>query len=178
MKEVVILENCKYVFLGVVVLWAVITDLKYEKITNNIIIAGLIGVLVNLLLNFSIQKAVFSGAGILFPILCLFPLFYFHMFGAGDIKLLAVTGGLLGCRGVLFCLIVSIFAAAVISVYKMCRYQLFQERFAYFSHYMKIYLKTRKRVPYYNSDLSGYAKLHFSVPVAISVAVYFLAIWG
>ena len=66
MKEVVILENCKYVFLGVVVLWAVITDLKYEKITNNIIIAGLIGVLVNLLLNFSIQKAVFSGAGISF----------------------------------------------------------------------------------------------------------------
>lgn len=177
-KEVMNLDICKYVFLGMVLLMAVLSDLRSEKINNSIIIFGIIGGLCNVFYKFSLQQVIYSVTGMFIPIIILFPLFYFHMFGAGDIKLLAVVGGLLGYKGVLFCIIVSIFTGAFISVFKMCKYQLFRERFAYFSQYMKIYFLTGKRIPYFDSSLSENAKVHFSIPILISVAGYFMTRWG
>lgn len=157
---------------------AVLSDLKSDKIVNNIIVLGFIGIFLNLMYECSLQVFISAMAGILFPTICLFPLFYFHMFGAGDIKLLAVAGGLLGLKGVLFCIVVSIFTGALFSVFKLCKYQLFRERFAYFSHYIKMYLQIRKRIPYYDDSLSKKARVHFSVPIAISVAGYYFVVWG
>ncbi len=178
LKEVMNLDICKYILLCIVLLLSVLSDLRSEKINNSVIILGIIGGMCNILFDFSLQKIIITCIGIFIPIILLFPLFYFRMFGAGDIKLLAVIGGLLSYKAVIFCIIVSFFTGAFISIYKMCKYQLFRERFAYFSHYMKIYLHTRERIPYYDSSLSKDAKVHFSIPITISVVVYYMAVWG
>lgn len=166
-----------YFYLGVVLVIAVYTDVKYEKIYNGLIAVGFMGIIIKLVVDFSWQHLYYTMAGVVLPVVCLFPLFYFRMMGAGDIKLLAVIGGFLEFKGILNCLILSVFIGAVIAVYKMYRHNLFHERFAYFSYYMKNYLKTKDTVPYY-SNLSGNAKIHFAIPVGIAVAIHYVCVWG
>ena len=101
------------------------------------------------------------GFGLCIPVICLLPLFYFHMLGAGDIKLLAVTGAFLGWKSLVVCFMGALFVGGIISVYKMCRYHIFQKRFAYFSHYMKMYLKTGCVKPYYDSSLEAWCESSF-----------------
>ena len=152
---------------------AVWLDLKSEKINNQLICLGIAGIILKVFLCFGYEQIIESSLGFFIPIVSLFILFYFHMLGAGDIKLLAVAGGFLGIEGSLFCIVVTFLVGAVYAFAKMCIYQLFTERFAYFFHYMKTIFYTKKRVPYY--DLSQEQKtirLHFSIPIAIRVAMY------
>ena len=127
---------------------AVLLDLYCDRISNFTILMGFVGVLFKLVLEivkngFDLQHILFVFAGCLLPLVCLFPLFYFHMMGAGDIKLLMVAGGFIGIKVIPYCIFLSFVIGAVISLYKMIKYHLFQERFAYFSYYMKNYLKTK-----------------------------------
>lgn len=130
----------------------------------------------DLFIHFSLSKFIYVGFGLCIPVICLLPLFYFHMLGAGDIKLLAVTGAFLGWKSLVVCFMGALFVGGIISVYKMCRYHIFQKRFAYFSHYMKMYLKTGCVKPYYDSSLEAGAKVHFSVAVTIAVVLYLIIV--
>lgn len=151
---------------------SVYTDVKFEKVYNGVLAIGFLVVILKLVLNFSWKLLFFTVGGILFPIVSLFPLFYFRMMGAGDIKLLSMAGGFLEFRGAVICLIISIFIGALIALYKMCRYHLFHERFAYFSYYMKKYLKTKDVVPYYEGDMNKNAKFPFAFAIAVAVVLY------
>lgn len=148
-------------------------DLKSEKIKNSLIMLGIAGIMVKAAWFFGLSRMADCGMGFMIPIFSLFILFYFHMFGAGDIKLLAVTGGFLGVRGSIFCMLASFFIGAVFAAVKMLYYNSFHERFAYFFHYMKKILKNQKREPYYLDDQKA-ARLHFSIPIACSVALYYI----
>lgn len=153
---------------------AVLCDLYTYKISNYIIILGFIGLLFNIFfecmgdiiqLNVIIDKSL----GCLVPGICLFPLFYLHMIGTGDIKLLMVMGGFLGIKHIFICIFISFLSGALISVWKMFRFHLFHERFAYFFNYMKKLLYTKEIKPYLDEHISEQCKIHFSVPIAISV---------
>lgn len=166
-------------YVGFVFSIAVLLDLYCDRISNHIILMGFCGILFKLFFEiirngFNVSYLIQSIGGCLVPLVCLFPLFYFHMMGAGDIKLLMVAGGFVGLRAVPYCLFISVVVAAVISLYKMIKYHLFQERFAYFSYYMKNYLNTKERKFYYDKELSEECKVHFSVPAAISVMLVYI----
>lgn len=165
--------NWEWIYLGSILLAAVLMDLKSEKIKNELICLGLAGIVLKVFLAFSAEQVIESCLGFLIPIIGLFILFYFHMLGAGDIKLLAVTGGFLGIEGSLFCVGVSFIIGACFAFIKMCIHRLFIERFAYFFQYMKDVLTTGKRIPYYDlSEDKDSSRLHFSVSIALSAAVY------
>lgn len=166
-------------YIGFVFSIAVLLDLYCDRISNYIIMMGFLGVIFKLFFEivrngFDTSCFIQSIGGCLLPLVCLFPLFYFHMMGAGDIKLLMVAGGFVGIRLIPYCIFISFVVAAVISLYKMIKYHLFRERFAYFSYYMKNYLSTKERKFYYDKGLAEECKVHFSVPVSISVLVVYI----
>ena len=75
---------------------AMLADLKTGKVPNGLIVAGVaMGVSYQVLSEGVAGVLVFAG-GLLLPLLLMGGLFYFRMAGAGDIKLLCVTGGFLG----------------------------------------------------------------------------------
>lgn len=94
-----------------------VCDLKWWRIPNRLIVVGLIcGVLCNIT-EFEILDGIKQFAlGAVTPIAWLVILFLIRGMGAGDIKLLAVIGGLMG-RGIAEIVIYSIFAGGVIGLF-------------------------------------------------------------
>ena len=158
---------------------SVLYDLYEDKISNYIILFGFLQIFVNLivesvLFGFDFKRIIEIFTGIIFPLILMFPLFYLHMIGTGDIKLFMVIGGFLGIKLIFICIFLSFVIGVVVSIYKMIKYHLFHERFAYFFTYMKKFLYTKERVEYFNEGLLEKCKIHFSVPIASSVAILFV----
>ena len=82
--------------------------------------------------------------GMLFPILALYILFYFHMLGAGDIKLLSAVGGFLGVPAILKCMIVSFLSGAVLSIGIILVCGNLPQRLTKFFNYFQTYFTKRK----------------------------------
>lgn len=162
-----------------IIISAVLCDLYTDKISNYIIILGFMGVLFNIFvdcLESGIQLNIISEKflGCIVPGICLFPLFYLHMIGTGDIKLLMLLGCFLGINHIFICIFVSFLSGALISVWKMFRFQLFHERFAYFFNYMKKLLYTKEVKPYLDEHISDKCKIHFSIPISIGVFLIYI----
>ena len=115
--------------------------------------------------------------GMLFPILALYILFYFHMLGAGDIKLLSAVGGFLGVPAILKCMIVSFLSGAVLSIGIIFVCGNLPQRLTKFFNYFQTYFTKRKYqkktepVPYYDGKW-GMECIHFSVPVLMGVLLW------
>ena len=73
------------------------TDVMTNRIRNNVIIAGLI---IGVVLFFSKEAVI----GFVVPFLILFPLYRMGLCGAGDVKLMMLTGFYLGLNVLLCCL--------------------------------------------------------------------------
>ena len=98
------LQHCLVLTVATGAVWM---DLRTRRIANEWIITAWIAGLVTQLIRYGAAGAGIFLFGMLFPILALYILFYFHMLGAGDIKLLSAVGGFLGVPAILKCMIVS-----------------------------------------------------------------------
>lgn len=106
------------------------------------------------------------------PVVLLFPLFYLHMIGAGDIKLLSVAGGFLGLRAGLSCLLGSFILGAVFSLCKCIVHKNLWVRLQYLAAYFSNYLTTGVRVPYYKKEDGRDMIIPFGVPVFCWAVLY------
>lgn len=145
---------------------AILCDLYERKIPNPLIVAGLI-------LGAAWQWSAkgppgiadfLAGAGA--PLLALGMLHYFRMLGAGDIKLLMVSGGFLSFWGSLKCIGLSFLIAAVFSVAVLFKHRILMRRLNYFVQYLHSYRETKIWTPYINRAEDA-AYLHFSIPVVL-----------
>lgn len=149
---------------GAAVLW----DIKTGRIPNLLIAVG-----VGLACWFQIAESGMPGfwrflGGSTLPLLLLAVLFYFRMFGAGDMKLFCVIGGFLGIEHLLSCMAVSFLTGAIISLVLMIRRRILKERLLYFLAYIGRFYRFRKWVPYRNqADKSG--EFCFAIPIFFSV---------
>ena len=75
--------------------------------------------------------------GILVPVLIFFPLFLMSAMGAGDIKLLAVTGAFFTIRENLKCIVLAVMFAGVIALIKVLLNRNLRERFMYLIAYLR-----------------------------------------
>ena len=141
---------------------AMLADLKTGKIPNGLIVAGV---------AMGVSYQVLFAGGLLLPLLLMGGLFYFRMAGAGDIKLLCVTGGFLGPADGFRTLIASILIAGVISVWIMMRQRNFTGRMLYFVEYAQRRAAGAKWESYM-AEVPESAKFCFSVPVFLSVLGY------
>lgn len=147
-------------------------DLKDEKIPNSWILTGwLTGFIWQMYLNPKTGIFFFLTGGII-PIMLLFLLFYLHMMGAGDIKLLSVLGGFMGPATILFCIFYSFVCSAILSLTILCICNNFKERFQYFIIYIHQCFQLKQRIPYRLPGKKRQEHLHFSVAVLMGILLW------
>ncbi len=116
------------------------------------------------------RNPILSG-GVFLPLVLLFPLFCFRMMGAGDIKLMAVMGGILGSCGILKGMFCAFILGAVLSLAFLISCGNLQERFSYFFHYLKVCKEKHCPVPYRRQGAQA-ENLHFTVPILLGIMLY------
>lgn len=146
---------------------AVAMDLCSEKIDNRWILAGWF---------LGLFRQAFAGLfpglgkfllGAALPLVFLFPLFWFRMLGAGDIKLLSVLGGFLGPLRAAACVFYSFLCAAVLSAAILCFFGGLRDRLRYFTEYFQKTIQLKQRIPYRKPG-RRFEHLHFSVAVLMA----------
>lgn len=168
------LQHCLVLTVATGAVWM---DLRTRRIANEWIITAWIAGLVTQLIRYGTAGAGIFLFGMLFPILALYILFYFHMLGAGDIKLLSAVGGFLGVPAILKCMIVSFMSGAVLSIGIILVCGNLPQRLTKFFNYFQTYFTKRKYqkktepVPYYDGKW-GMECIHFSVPVLMGVLLW------
>lgn len=170
-----------------------VTDFKFRKVPNGVIGFGVItglGILMveRLLGDGGTVKSVFTGhawsgiwrclsvsGGYLFRLglVCVlfFPLFLFHMMGAGDVKLMAVVTAWLGWRGGAMVIGYSFFIGAIWALLKMCLSGIFWQRISYFIAYFRRLFLTKEKTPYYLAKRDGDEVV---IPFAVCLLAGFL----
>jgi prepilin peptidase CpaA len=115
---------------------SLISDIKTFKIKNLLILTFIvIGMITNLLL-YGITGVALSILGFLIPILMLFILFVLRMLGAGDIKLFAAVGAIVGWKFTFFSILYSfLFGGCIGLIYLFIRKNA-MKRFKYFFEYL------------------------------------------
>lgn len=145
---------------------AVICDLYGRKIPNTLITAGLITAAAYQWSSKGPPGLWQFAGGALVPLLVLGILHYFRMLGAGDIKLLMMSGGFFGAAGSLKCIFLSFLVAGGYSLAVLIKHRILWRRLNYFVQYITNIRQERKWTPYINEDEDP-AYLYFSIPVLI-----------
>ena len=150
---------------------AVLLDLKYQKIPNELVITGfLCGLSYQI---FCFQWTGFGNflAGSFLVMVLTGTLYYFRMIGAGDIKLLAVIGGFLGPADGFRLTICTFLVGGMISAVLMIKRRNLFSRLFYLKTYIYQYIETKQWSPYRKIGCEdGY--LYFSVPIFISLLLH------
>jgi len=107
------------------VLIAVGMDLRSMKISNRLILVGIVLSLIRRLFCEGIG-GIFTGIFLIsFPVIFLYLLFLAGALGAGDIKLFSLIGGFVNLKELMWCIVFAFIFAAVFSVVKMLYYRTF-----------------------------------------------------
>ena len=158
---------------------AAFTDIKEGRIPNFIIVLGLVaGILYRVFVVADNQYCLLIF-GILLPVAVFFPLFLLRAMGAGDIKLMAVTGAFFGISENMRCIVLAIFIAGAIALVKLIIYGNARERFRYSLSFLKtVWLSAAGGVmiaaPYIqkeDKDAVKKAGIHFSVPLLVAAVI-------
>lgn len=123
---------------------AALSDLKEEKIPNRWVLTGLLLSLTGQILFCREGRWHPEFLSALIPFLLLIPFYLFRMIGAGDIKLLMVTGIFMKPGQMLQLLLFTFLPAAVYAVLRLCLSPSGSDRFHIFDrfHSMKRYVYT------------------------------------
>ncbi|HAG70499.1 MAG TPA: hypothetical protein DCL38_11105 [Lachnospiraceae bacterium] len=138
----------RLIVLSVICLIAAIMDIYSCKVRNYLIITGVLtGYLFNCHIH-GIQGLAVSTAGLLIPLLSMMAFYRLRMFGAGDLKLFAMTGAFTGPKDIVFIMVAALVAGAVIGG-------------------LKIILSEEREGP---------VKIRFAIPTFVGVAAYSLGL--
>ena len=140
----------KYIELFILLMLALISDIKTYKIKNNIVYPFIILGLLTCLYSNGLEGVKESFIGILLPILLLFLFYLLRMLGAGDIKLFSAIGAIMGSRFVLYTIIYSILSGGIISLGILIVRRNGRKRLAYLLRYLKVSFSTCTIMPYEN----------------------------
>lgn len=156
----------KFLVLLSVAVIAVILDFATGKVSNKLI---LIGLLLGLCLRFyqgGLNQVGNYLLGITVPFLALIVVFLIGGIGAGDIKLFSVIGGFVGAKDVLVCIVAAIFIGAVISIIKILMNKNFFVCFSHIIQFFSGFYQTQK-IQVFKKEKSN--TIHFTLPILISV---------
>lgn len=126
--------------------------MKDTKISNRLIVSGLIWGLAFRLKGEGSAGLVYFLVNISIPVILLFLLFQMRALGAGDIKLFSVAGSFLTIRQLMYLIVVAFVVAAVLGTGKLV-----------------------VRLATSNYVRGAGTIIHFSIAILIS---YFIVVWG
>ena len=151
---------------------ALITDLKSKTIRNSLICSGGAIIITIRIITAGLTGAVSFFLGGLIPILVLLILFVFRMLGAGDIKLLVLTGGVTGPGGIIPCIIYSFLYGAFFSLAKMLYKKNLIVRLHYLAAYFTKTMKEKSISPYYVQETGDANVICFSACILLGFITY------
>lgn len=137
--------NVVYLILLGCLSYAVYTDMTRTRISNRLIVSGLLGGFFFRIWSEGSMGVLFYVVNIFIPVIFLYLLFQMHALGAGDIKLFSMVGAfisteqLLGLMGLAFCI------GALLGIFKII--------------YQFIFLK---------SELGKLTQIHFSPAILVA----------
>lgn len=170
-------KRIQYSIIGILIL-AVLFDLYSYKIPNALIVTGIGMGILYAGWNAGWKGLLDSIAGIGLPVAFLFILFQLRMLGAGDIKLFAVIGGIIG-HHVLVVMLYSFLAGGVLSAVQMFVHHNLVHRMKWFWNYIRTCFRARQVIPYESGFYQGNKEntIHFSIAVGIGYSVWLLERW-
>lgn len=153
------------VLMGILIL-AVTEDFVRMKISNRLILAGLLAALVFQIYSGGIWAVVSYLGNISFPVVTLYLLFLAGIIGAGDIKLFSVIGGFVNFTELVQCMLFAFLAGGVICAgrllfSKTAKVQLFGG-FCYLRGLLE-----GNFVPYDRKAWQGKNLIHFSLAIVL-----------
>ncbi len=162
----------KYIELALLLILALISDIKTYKIKNNIVYPFIIiGFITNLYLG-GLDGLISSFKGMMIPIIILIIFFVLRMLGAGDIKLFSAIGAIMGIEFVLISIIYSFLAGGAIALLLIILRRNGIERLKHLFMYLKSCIITFSLLPYADfNDKSDGGKFRFAFAVVCGVAI-------
>lgn len=134
--------------LAILLILSVVSDIKTHKIKNTITIPfAVLGVVTNTLQN-GLPGLNASLLGMFAPVMLLFILYALKMLGAGDIKLLAATGAIIGIRYSISCIAYSFLFGGLIALILVLVRKNSYERFKHLITYMKCCFLSHRLLQY------------------------------
>lgn len=150
----------------------VANDFYNYKVNNVLILIGMVAGITCRVLENQMLGVVYFFLGFMGTILLLFLFFVLKLFGAGDIKALAVIGGLYGLPVSISCMVYSLFAGGVIALLSMIRSKTAFHRLYSLSQYVSGCVTNKKvtAYPMEEAKASG-ATIHFTLAILIGFVV-------
>ena len=153
---------------------AVLADLKTDRIPNGFVMFGIIIGVLGSPANGRAVYRVFMSMLLAFSVL--YPLFRIGAMGAGDVKVFIMIGSFMGTKELLSIMVLSFIIGALCSLLKLLSEHNGRERMYYFLSYISEVVKTRQWKIYGEHLAQDYEryrrnKIHFTVPVLFSVAL-------
>ena len=168
-KEVMQLNAMQYaseLVLYTILVVAVGQDFMFTKISNRLILVGLILSLAFGIILGGVPRILNILLNISFPVIVLYLLYLLGVLGAGDIKLFSVVGGFTNFTMLTHCMLAAFFAGGVIAVIKMLlnrnlKFSLFKGQL-----FLREVLKGNL-VSYRNTMAEKRNLMHFSVAILL-----------
>lgn len=151
---------------------AVWMDIWTGKISNWLILTGLVTGCIRNLLKYGWRGSIYFLIQISLPVLIFYLLFLMRALGAGDIKLFSVISSCIGLEGLVKVVVVSFLAGAVCSLVVLIRNKNLNGRIAYFSGYVRTALLTKSISKYDYASDGKQNYIHFSISILIGYLVY------
>ena len=157
---------------------AAFTDYKTDKVPN--VLTGVAFALTGLIrcLSLDAGRIIEYVAGAALPLLVLIIFFVFRFFGAGDIKLLCLTGAVCGLMPLVRITVISLFVGALFSVLKIICKKNLLVRMQYLANYFSNVFTTGEITPYYREEIGRGNMIHFSICILLGVLIYGGCVYG
>ena len=172
------MQGASTLTLYIILIVAVVQDFKCMKISNRLILIGLVLAMTFGILQGGMSQIIYILLNISFPVIILYFLYLLGVLGAGDIKLFSVIGGFTNFKMLMNCMLASFVAGAVISDVKMLYHRNLSVSLLKGQIFMKEILR---------GNISSYRKtwaeesnlMHFSLAILIGVvAAQAYNYWG
>lgn len=163
------MQTASELTLYAIVVVAVVQDLQSMKISNRLILVGLVLSLMFGIILGRTSRILHILGNMSFPVIVLYLLYLAGVLGAGDIKLFSVIGGFTNLNTLIHCMMAAFVAGAVIAVVKM----LYNRNFGASLMRAFLYLQglLRGEVRSYREMREEKNVMHFSVAILIGLLI-------
>ena len=156
---------------------AVYMDLRFYKIPNLCILAGIVSGLIMTYMSYSSVGMLAACATMAVVFAVFYPFYLMGGLGAGDVKLLMMTGCFIRGEQLFQYLAVMFGAAAVISILKIALFRESRERILYFTGYLKKAMFTGCMDSYRVDMTNKRCVIRLSVPAFISLILMYMGVY-
>ena len=161
----------KLVIISMLLLLALVSDLRTYRIKNSITYGFMLAGLTTNLATGGFKGLVFSLQGIVLPAACLFILYIVRAIGAGDVKLLCAIGAVMGSAFALYAAICSFICGGFIASGLMLARNNASERLKHLLLYIESCFLTMEVLRYADfRDGQETGRFHFSIAIASGTA--------